>query len=139
MFNFQSHSQLPLERATAFRQRWVLVLESDRLIKSLIMEWLQMSGWATLCAHETARVDEIACRCDLVLADVPAPLKAAREFVAGLMRAMPGTPVIAMSADIPAHGRSASVALARELGAAAVLVKPFNREALLHAIKQAAA
>lgn len=131
--------QLSFERVAPTRQRWVLILESDRLINALVTEWLHMSGWATLCVHDTARVEALACRCDLVLADVPAPLKSARDFISRLTHVMPGTPVIAMSADLPAHGKFASAALARELGADAVLVKPFNREALQYAIRQAAA
>ena len=135
-----SHPTSPLPLDGAARHRRVLVLESDRLIKALIMEWLQMAGYETVvCAHDAADAGVIVNPCDVVLADVPAPLKAARETVDRLARAAPGTPVIAMSADIPAHGKSATDALARELGAAAVLVKPFSREALLFAIQRAAA
>jgi len=123
----------------ATRHRRILVLESDRLVKALILEWLQLAGCETFCVHDTDGASAIRGPLDVVLADVPAPLKAARETVHRLTRAVPGTPVIAMSADMPAHGRSATHALARELGAAAVLVKPFNREALLSAIHQAGA
>jgi len=129
-------SHPPLD-ATATRR--VLVLESDRLVKALILEWLHLAGCETFCAHDAAGAGAIRRAFDVVLADVPAPLKAAREAVDRLARAVPGTPVIAMSADMPAQGRSAADALARELGAVAVLVKPFNRESLLYAIHQAGA
>ena len=131
-------SHPPLD-AIAARHRRVLVLESDRLVKALILEWLHLAGCETFCVQDAAGAGAIRGAFDVVLADVPAPLKAARDAVERLMRALPGTPVVAMSADMPAHGRSAADALARELGAAAVLVKPFNRESLLYAIHQAGA
>jgi CheY-like chemotaxis protein len=116
----------------------VLVLESDRLIKQLVVEWLQLAGYETVCASDPAAVAGLAgAGCDVVLADVPAPVESARAAISCLMRDAPGTPVVAMSADVLASGPSASTAIARELGAAAVLVKPFSRGALLEAIHRA--
>ena len=117
----------------------VLVLESDRLIQALIVEWLQMAGNRTVCATDLAAATRLEHRPDVVLADVPAPHRAARLTVRRLTQAMPGTPVIAMSADVAAIGYAASEALARELGAVAVLVKPFTQHALLRAIHRARA
>ena len=119
-------------------RRRVLVLESDRLIKQLLVEWLHMAGHETVCASDPASAARVAgSGCDVLIADVPAPLTSARDAVARLARAVPGTPVIAMSADVLASGPSASAAIARELGAAAVLVKPFSQDALLAAIHRA--
>jgi DNA-binding response OmpR family regulator len=112
----------------------VLVLESDRLIRALIVEWLGMAGNDAVCVADLAHATTVAQPCDLVLADVPAPHRAARRTVMQLAQAIPHTPIIAMSADITASGQAAQEALARELGASAVLVKPFNQHALLSAI-----
>jgi CheY-like chemotaxis protein len=117
-------------------RRRVLVVESDRLIRALIVEWLGMAGNDTLCVADLADVKALAERFDVVLADVPAPHRAARGTVMQLAQAIPHVPIIAMSADITAVGVTAREALARELGACAVLVKPFNQQALLSAIHQ---
>lgn len=116
----------------------VLLLESDRLLEQLMVEWLRMAGYETLCVHDAGSAARLgAAGCDLILADVPAPLESARRAVARLAHAAPDTPVIAMSADALASGPCAQAAIARGLGAAAVLVKPFTQVALLEAITRA--
>jgi CheY-like chemotaxis protein len=119
---------------TGRTRRRVLVLESDRLIRALIVEWLGMAGEEALGVADLTGAKALAQPCDLVLADVPAPHRAARRAVMQLAQAMPHTPIIAMSADVTASGHAARAALARELGASAILVKPFNQHALLSAI-----
>jgi CheY-like chemotaxis protein len=110
------------------------------LIRQLVVEWLHMAGYETACASDPAVAAKLAdSGCDVMLADVPAPFKSARAAIVRLMREVPDTPVIAMSADVLAAGPMASAAIARELGAAAVLVKPFSRGALLEAIHRAGA
>ena len=83
------------------------------------------------------RSAKAAAQCDVVLLDIPATLRSARETIASLAAVVPHTPIIAMSADVLASGPSAAEAVARELGVAAVLVKPFGREALMQAIERA--
>jgi DNA-binding response OmpR family regulator len=131
--NTPNTEQTPQAEPGSGRRR-VLVLESDRLIRALIVEWLGMAGTDALCVADLAQVPAVAGPCDLVLVDVPAPHRAARRTVMQLAQAIPHTPIIAMSADIAACGHAAREALARELGASAVLVKPFNQHALLSAI-----
>ncbi len=132
--NMLNTDKTPPAEAGSARCR-VLVLESDRLIRALIVEWLGMAGNDALGVADLTGAKALKERCDLVLADAPAPHRAARHTVMQLAQVMPGTPIIAMSADITACGHAAREALARELGASAVLVKPFNQHALLSAIQ----
>lgn len=116
----------------------VLVLESDRLIKHLVIEWLSLAGYEPIAADSAVEAARIArAGCDVLLADVPAPFTAARAALDRLSAAVPSTPIVAMSADVLPGGPAATRAIARELGAAAVVVKPFTREALLEAIRRA--
>lgn len=113
----------------------MLILESDRLIKQLIVEWLHMAGYEAVCARDPVSAARVAAvGCDLVLADVSAPIESAREALARVTRTVPGTPIIAMSADVVVSGPLASQVIARGLGAAFVLAKPFTRDTLLKAI-----
>jgi DNA-binding response OmpR family regulator len=128
------NNEMTSQAESGSARRRVLVLESDRLIRALIVEWLGMAGTDALCVVDLTDLKTKARECDLVLADVPAPYRAARRTVMQLAQAIPHTPIIAMSADITACGQAAREALARELGACAVLVKPFNQHALLTAI-----
>src|SRR5258705_258813 len=60
-------------------RRRVLLLESDRLIRQLIVEWLQMAGYETVCISDPALAKQMAhVKLNILLVDVPAPYKAAR-------------------------------------------------------------
>jgi CheY-like chemotaxis protein len=120
-----------------FRPRQILVSEPDRSLRALVREWLEMAGY--LCTDGTvaeAAPDVAAC-CDLALIDIRAPLQSARETIFNVATALPDVPIIAMSADALATGWHAADAVARELGVTAVLVKPFDRDALMRAIERA--
>jgi len=118
----------------------VLVVESDRLVRTLIVEWLQLSGHEAVCVTDPAAGTNAAPAgnfpVDLILIDLPAPLSAAHRIIEQIRPSRPVTPIVAMSADVTASGRAAHEALARELGVAALLVKPFSRHALLAAINR---
>lgn len=126
-----------LRTASGRRQGLVLILESDRPIRSLVAEWLQMAGYRSMQVHDVGAAAETVAECDVVLVDIAAPLRSARQTIASVAAVAPDTPVIAMSADVLVSGPAATAAVARELGVAAVLVKPFGREALMQAIERA--
>ena len=117
-------------------RRRVLLLETDLMIRALILEWLVLAGHEALPATDLAEARALGEPCDLILADLPAPQRAARQMVNQLLWTLPGAPIIAMSADMAVSGRAAREALARELGVSAVLVKPFTQRALLCAIER---
>lgn len=115
----------------------VLVLDSDRQIRALICEWIDKAGYASIQAPALAAARESAAQCDIVLVDVRAPLPAARQMIASVLAAAPHAAVIAMSADGLGNGPSEAQALERELGIAALLVKPFDGDALTQALERA--
>lgn len=124
------------------RQGLVLILEADRPIRRLVAEWLQMAEYRSMQMHDVAAAAKAAAHfdavlVDVVLVDIPAPLRAARETIASVAAVAPHVPIIAMSADALVSGPSAAASVARELGVVAVLVKPFGREALMQAIERA--
>ena len=132
----RSDDELPQGPVPGRGRGLVLILESDGPIRDLVAEWLEMLEYRSMHVPDVAAAARVA-QCDLVLLDIPATLRAARESIASLAAAVPRTPIVAMSADVLASGPSAAEGLARELGVAAVLVKPFGREALMQAVAQA--
>jgi DNA-binding response OmpR family regulator len=133
-----SNNELPQGPVPDRGRGLVLIVESDRPIRDLVAEWLRMVEYGSMHVPDVATAAKAA-QCDVVLLDIPATLRAAREYIASLAATVPHTPIVAMSADVLASGPSAAEALARELGVAAVLVKPFGREALMQAIERALA
>jgi CheY-like chemotaxis protein len=115
----------------------VLVVEPDRPIRALIKEWLELAGYDFLDGQGTGPATSDVARSDILLVDIRAPLRSARQQIADLAAKAPRAALVAMSADALASGRLAMEAVARELGVAAVLVKPFGREALMQALQQA--
>src|SRR4051812_29365583 len=71
MNTLNDHVTPPAE--TGRSRRRVLVLESDRLIRALIVEWLGMAGDEALGVADLTSARALAQPCDLVLVDVPAP------------------------------------------------------------------
>lgn len=115
----------------------VLVLDSDRQIRALICEWIEKAGYASMQAPALVAARESAAQCDIVLVDVRAPLPAARQMITSVLAAAPHAAVIAMSADGLGNGPAEAQALEHELGIAAVLVKPFDRDGLTRALERA--
>lgn len=133
----EANDRLPQSQPPVRGQGLVLILEPDRPLRALIAEWLEMAHYESVHVRDVAALTKGAVHCDLVLLDIPPTLRSARESIASLAAVVPHTPIIAMSADVLASGPSAAEAVARELGVAAVLVKPFGREALMQAIERA--
>jgi CheY-like chemotaxis protein len=112
----------------------VVVIEEDQLMRRLLVQWLEAAGYeagaVATGAHATGPAP------DLVIADVYMPRRGGGERLAGVRARWPGTPLIAISAQFHESG-SAPSGLARELGAKRVIAKPFTRETLLSAVRDA--
>jgi len=105
-------------------------------MRALVSEWLKRAGYDSVQAILAGTLPEAATRCDIVLLDVRSPLPSACKAVASVRAAVPHAAIIAMSADGVASEPPAMQAVERELGVAAVLVKPFDRNALLQALER---
>lgn len=109
----------------------IAVVESDDLIRQLIVQWLADAGHTTTVATAEALAGQDL---DLVVANVSSP-RAAAPLVRQL-KAQRAVPLILLSARF-GRGQGGSAALLRQLGAAAVLPKPFTRDELMQAVQQA--
>jgi DNA-binding response OmpR family regulator len=114
-----------------------LILDPDRQIRALVREWLEIAGYGSVEAHPLGVTPETAAQCGIVLVDVRSPLRAARQDIDSVRAAVPHASIVAMSADGLASGSLALEGVARQLGVAAVLVKPFNMGALMQALRRA--
>ncbi len=107
----------------------IAIAESDDLIRQLVELWLQDAGHTThLLDAGTAPTQ----RFDLVIANVSSPRSAAG--VVRSLQAAHGAPLLLLSARF---GRAATDTLARQLGVAATLAKPFTQQELMAAIGRA--
>jgi CheY-like chemotaxis protein len=102
----------------------VLVVDADPALNGLLEEWLSEEGCRVVQQDP-----------DLILVDLPLPRQTGANLVRQLAARHPGTPLIALSSNF--FGRiEANGAVARALGAAAVLPKPLTREALIGTLRK---
>ena len=127
----------PLERAAPERRPVVAVLEPDRPLRALLREWLELAGYDYVDGRTAGALAAVLATGDVILIDVRAPLRSARQALAAVAAEAPHASIVATSADALASGSLAAEAVARELGVAAVLVKPFDRNALMRALEHA--
>jgi CheY-like chemotaxis protein len=102
----------------------ILVVDADPALYDLLGEWLAEQGCRMVQENP-----------DLVLVDVHLPRQGGADVVKRLRALHPGRPLVALSSNffsrVPANG-----AVARGLGADAVLPKPLAREALVEALRR---
>lgn len=127
-----SARQTPSPCGRAAVKRTVLVVDDDDTVLETISPMLADAGYDVLGVTK-ARVgfDEFRSRSvDLIITDILMPEMEGIEFILKLRKESPSVPIIAISGS----GRSSKIdylAMARRLGATAILEKPFGREELL--------
>lgn len=119
---------------TSGRSR-ILVVGDDSVVRHMVVELLRENGFDVLQASDgrsVMTVLETASSLDILLSDVGLPGPNGRQVAYYALERFPGVRVILMT------GYAAAVATGAEVvtGAAELLVKPFDMEALLRKIGQ---
>jgi CheY-like chemotaxis protein len=112
--------------AQTVAQRPVALSEPDVLLSRLLCEWLCSAGFEPVLCAACSRGDVA-----LVVADVQTPRVDGATRVAALRQRFPGARVLAISGYFITSGATAA---ARELGADALLAKPFSRATFIEAV-----
>lgn len=112
--------------AQTVARRPVALCEPDALLLRLLCEWLCSAGFEPVPCTACSRGDVA-----LVVADVRTPRVDGASRVAALRQSFPGARVLAISGYFIASG---ATAVACELGADALLAKPFSRAAFVEAV-----
>jgi DNA-binding response OmpR family regulator len=110
----------------------VALCEPDALLCALLGEWLRRAGFEPVRCAPAAPAQNVA----LVVADVPAPRQGGGACIAALRRSFPHARVLAVSAQFTLGMHGATTA-AVELGADAVLAKPFAAKVFIDAVQAA--
>jgi DNA-binding response OmpR family regulator len=111
----------------------IAIIEHDALMRALITEWLAAEGYDVI---DGSRGDGAASNVDVdvVIVDVYMPRALGVERLREARGAYPGVPIVAISAQFRA-GVSCEGSAARALGVDRVVAKPFDRAALVHAVR----
>jgi DNA-binding response OmpR family regulator len=110
----------------------VALCEPDALLRALLGEWLRRAGFEPVrCTRGSPAPDVV-----LVVADVPAPRQDGVACIAALRRSFPQARVLAISGQFT-FGMHGVTTAAAELGADAVLAKPFAAKPFIDAVQAA--
>jgi DNA-binding response OmpR family regulator len=122
----------------------IFVIEEDRLLRSLLVEWLTAEGYRVNVANgaDTAMPGAGGAavstsdqsKVQLLIVDVFMPRGHGVERLRTARCAHPGVPVIAISGQFD-PGIGAAGAAAAALNVDRVVAKPFEREAMLDAVR----
>ena len=120
----------PADQVDPRRPR-VWLCESDPLFRALLGEWLQRAGYESV---RSAAAGAPAKDAVVVVADVPAPRQDGAASIAALRQRFPSAKVLVISGQfMPGlHGLTTA---AIELGADAVLAKPFAADVFIDAVQ----
>ena len=109
----------------------ILIIEEDKLMRELLVEWLSAEGYsARVAATGDAQVPDKA---DLVIVNVYMPRHEGANRLRAVKAAYPETPLIAISGQFR-PGLFGSCTAAATLGVRQVIAKPFTRRDLIAAV-----
>jgi DNA-binding NtrC family response regulator len=113
--------------------RKLLIVDDDQAMRRMLEALFQDEGWHTDAAES---VDEAlsllsGAEYDAVLSDIRMGARSGLELAGELHRLWPDTPIVLMTA----FGGDESAAEARRAGAMGYVSKPFEPEAVLHALE----
>ena len=122
-------------RASVHQQSYILIVETDDLIRGLLERWLGEAGYAvvagTLQKLLEKRIRQGMPR--LIIADIPSP-RGAATLIQSLQEVY-SSPMLILSARFR-RGLGVSASAARQLGVRRVLPKPFTRAELIAAVRE---
>jgi CheY-like chemotaxis protein len=109
----------------------IVVIEEDKLMRGLLVEWLSAAGYAAraVASCDVAKPHDV----DLVIVDLYMPRLDGARRLCNVKAEYPGTPLIAISAQF-LPGLVGSSTAAEALGVEQVIAKPFSRSELLAAV-----
>src|SRR6185503_13492110 len=118
----------------------VLIIDDDEQVRALLHEILDRAGFEVIEAANGVEGLRLyrAAPVDLVITDLLMPEKEGVETIVELRSEFPQARIIAMSGG----GRNAGsdyLPIAMQLGARATMAKPFSRQEVLNAIRDALA
>ena len=109
----------------------IVVIEEDKLMRELLVEWLSAEGYSVRTAGaDDARLPNEP---DLVIVDVYMPRREGVSRLRAVKAAYPGAPLIAISGQFRS-GLDGSCTAAHALGVRQLIAKPFSRRELLAAV-----
>jgi CheY-like chemotaxis protein len=110
----------------------IVVIEEDKLMRGLLIEWLSAEGYSVRGAAPGSA--QAPTRADLVIVDVYMPRHEGAKTLRAVKAAYPETPLIAISGQFRS-GLIGSCTAAVALGVHQVVAKPFARRDLLAAVE----
>jgi CheY-like chemotaxis protein len=115
----------------------ILVIDDNLSVREAVCELLQQVGYETIAADNGRfaahihRSDPV----DLIITDLFMPDTDGLEIIEQFRREFPAIKIIAVSGG-GRHGLVDLLAVAKNMGAQRVLVKPFSREEILSAVQE---
>lgn len=118
---------------------YVLLVDDEPEIRSLLMRWLEGEGHQVTCAVNGVEAAAIsgAKEFDLVVTDVIMPEKDGVQLITEIKKTRPKARVLAMSGGGRVLASDDCLRMARALGSHAAVAKPFTRDQFLGAVTRA--